>query len=155
MDFQELLNHPEFPEGTCWQRKRFQTNQTVFREGEEGAQIYIVLSGLVRVLGNVTLDDQRRISPGFSELGEGEVFGELALFDGQPRSASVVAARDSELAVIAGDDLMAFFDSHPDIGYAVLKTLIRGLSCRLRKSNERFFHFFAWGLKARGMDGLL
>lgn len=147
-----LLQHPEFLDGQHWSRQHFRVNQTIVAEGDPGTQIYLVLGGRVRVLGDVVLDGERRIRPGFFELEAGEVFGELALFDREPRSASVVAVTDCELAAIDGDRLLQFLDQHPDIGYAVLKELVMALVGRLRNTNRKLFSLMAWGLKARGLD---
>lgn len=147
-----LLDHPAFSEGEDWQRQRFAANATIVEEGQVGGQIYLVLTGRVRVLGDVYLDEERRIRPGFFDLDAGEVFGELALFDREPRSASVVAVSDCELAVIDGDRLLAFLDAHTDLGYGVMKDLISALVVRLRKTNRKLFSLMAWGLKAHGLD---
>lgn len=148
----KLLEHPDFLEGRSWRRRTVQANEIIFDAGETSQDVYLILKGRVRILGNVDLDDQRRIHPGFSELGEGEMFGELPLFDGQPRSASVMALEETELAVLDGECLMAFLDSHPELGYPIFKELIHTLVARLRKANQRIFSLFAWGLKTRGID---
>lgn len=147
-----LLHHPEFVEGQYWLRERFRANQPIVEEGKIGSEIYLVLSGRVRVLGDVSLGEDRRIRPGFFDLDVGEVFGELALFDREPRSASVVAVSDCELAVIDGDRLLEFLDHHTDIGYEVLKDLVSALVGRLRNTNRKLFSLMAWGLKAHGLD---
>lgn len=147
-----LLENPEFPEGEYWRRRHVGANTVVFHEGERGREIYLILSGSVRIVGNVDLDEQRRIKPGFSELSQGELFGELAMFDDEPRSASVVTVTDVELAVMDGVALLQFLDAHPQIGYPIVKELISTLVMRLRKANQRIFSLFAWGLKSRGID---
>jgi CRP/FNR family transcriptional regulator, cyclic AMP receptor protein len=147
-----LLDHPDFEEGVVWTRCKYAADETVFSEGDHGSQVYLILKGSVRVVGNVDLDDNRTVHPGFSELDEGQVFGELPMFDGEPRSATVVALSDCELAVLEGEQLMAFLDAHPDLGYPIFKELIHLLVGRLRQANRRIFSLFAWGLKLRGID---
>lgn len=148
----ELLEHPDFVEGVYWCKRHYAANHTLFAEGDHGLEVYLILKGAVRVVGNVDLDDQRKMHPGFSELGEGQVFGELPLFDGEPRSATVITLKDCELAVLEGSRLMDFLDSHPDIGYPIFKELIHLLVGRLRQANRRIFSLFAWGLKVRGIE---
>jgi CRP/FNR family cyclic AMP-dependent transcriptional regulator len=150
-----LLTHPDFREGEVWQRRHYPPNTTLFSEGDAGQEVYLILKGAVRVLGNVDLDDARHIRPGFGDLGQGEVFGELALFDNQPRSASVVTVKECDLAVIDGEKLMQFLDSHPDVGFPLIKDLILILVRRLRMANQKIFALFAWGLKVRGIDKYL
>ncbi|OGT18994.1 MAG: hypothetical protein A2V90_04460 [Gammaproteobacteria bacterium RBG_16_57_12] len=150
-----LLVHPEFLEGTHWEIRSVAGNDYVFREGEQNNDVFIILSGTVRVLGTVDLNKDTHVSPGFSDLGEGQVFGELPLFDKQPRSASVAAVNDCELAVLHGDKLIEFLDAHPDIGYNILRGIVESLVERLRKANQRVFSLFAWGLKSSGIDQYL
>lgn len=150
-----LLEHPEFKEGVCWRRQQVEANAVIFHEGEPGKEVYLIHSGRVRVVGNVDMDGLRQVHPGFSELSEGDVFGELVLFDDQPRSASVHCVMDSELIVIDGPELMSFLDRYPDIAYPIFKELIYILVGRLRQANKRIFSLFAWGLKARGFAGLV
>lgn len=147
-----LLDHPSFEEGLLWKRRMVVANETLFAEGDQGSEVYLILKGSVRVVGNVDLDDHRTVHPGFSDLGEGQIFGELPLFDGEPRSATVVALTDCELAVIEGERLMSFLDEHPQLGYPIFKELIHLLVGRLRQANRRIFSLFAWGLKMRGID---
>ena len=148
----KLLDHPSFKEGVVWTRRKIMADETLFSEGDEGTEVYLILNGTVRVVGNVDLDDKRTVHPGFSDLNEGQVFGELPMFDGEPRSASVVALTDCELAVLEGERLMAFLDAHPELGYPIFKELIHLLVGRLRQANRRIFSLFAWGLKMRGID---
>lgn len=148
----DLLSHPDFHEGREWWRRTVKANDTIFAEGECGKEIFLILSGQVRVIGNVDLDNDKHVHPGFSDLGAGEVFGELAVLDGEPRSATVSATMNSELAVLDGEKFVAFLDSHPDIAYPISKELIAILVKRLRAANRRIFSLFAWGLKARGID---
>ena len=148
----EILDHPDFKEGVLWVRRKLRAEETVFSQGDRGLDVYLILKGTVRVVGKVDLDDQRTVHPGFSDLGEGQVFGELPMFDGEPRSATVVALTDCELAVLAGEQLMAFMSVHPELGYPILKELIHLLVGRLRQANHRIFSLFAWGLKMRDID---
>jgi len=90
--------------------------------------------------------------PGIFELGEGEVFGELALFDPGPRSATVVAVVDCELAVLDGPSLLAFLDGHPEEGYGIMKDLVVTLVGRLRGTSRKLLAVLAWGVQARGID---
>ncbi len=147
-----LLEHPGFREGVLWHTRHLSPNHTVFAEGERSHEVYLILAGNVRVVGNVNLDEHRQLHPGFSELGKGQLFGEMPLFDGEPRSATVVTLSDCELAVMDGDRLMAFLDAHPELGYPIYKELIHSMVGRLRQANKRIFSLFAWGLKMRGID---
>ncbi len=147
----ELLSRPEFNE-RYWARRCYHGGDVIFKEGDDGVSVYVVLRGNVRVSASINIEGGRQIQPGFSDLGEGEVFGELALFDRQPRSATVVAIDEVELAEIDGGRLLRFFDEHPELGYPIVRELTNTMVGRLRKANQRVFSLFAWGLKARGID---
>ncbi len=148
----ELLTHPDFREGEVWERVRCAEGETVVREGEPGDSVFVVLTGQVRVLTRVSVDEGHAIRPGVAELGPGEVFGEMALFHPGPRSASVVAVTDAELARIPAGALERFLDARPELGYRLLKHVLATLVARLRRSNTRIAALFAWGLKAHGLD---
>lgn len=150
-----LLDNPDFRSALAWRRGLFKAGVAIIREGQQADAVHVILQGKVRVLGTVELDGDKKMRPGLSDLGEGEVFGELCLFDHQPRSASVVALTDCELAVIERDALLAFLDAHPEVGYAVLKELVQSLVDRLRQGNRRVSALMAWGLKAHHMDNVL
>lgn len=147
-----LLQHPEWKENVDWQRRRYAANDFVFREGDQADKVYLVLDGTVRILADLELEEGRCIHPGVCDLGEGEVFGEFALFDRGERSTSVMTVTDCEVAELSGERLLDFLDAHPETGYAVLKELIVTLVSRLRSTNKKLFSILAWGLKARGLD---
>lgn len=148
----QLLNDPGFREGTDWLRRDWSANQDVFREGDEGKQLYILLEGAVRITGDVVLDQERRIHPGFCDLEKGAVFGEMVLFDDAPRSATVKTITSCQMAVIDGARLLEFFAGRPDVGYRVLYELMQITVQRLRQTNKKLFTLLAWGLKAHQID---
>ncbi len=150
--FASLLQHPDLKEGADWHRRRYAANEFVFREGTDADTVYLVLEGSVRILADLELEEGRHIHPGVCDLGAGEVFGELALFDHGGRSTSVMTVSDCEIAELPGDRLLAILDANPELGYRVLKDLFNTLVGRLRSTNKKLFSILAWGLKARGLD---
>jgi CRP-like cAMP-binding protein len=151
-EIRSLLERADFREGEHWQRRQLEAGRTVFREGEAGSELYLVLEGSVRVMGDVELEARRHIQPGFCDLPAGALFGELALFDQGPRSATVVAVQDTELAVIDGRQLLEFFEKNPEVGYRIMKSLMMILVGRLRSTNKKLVSLFAWGLKAHQIE---
>lgn len=127
-------------------------DEIIVREGDPGDELHLILSGTVRVLAELDLEQGRHVRTGFFELGAGEAVGELALFDKQPRSASVVAITDCEIATITGDAFWNFLDAHPEVGYRVLRDIVTLLTKRVRTTNRKLCSVFAWGLKMRGID---
>jgi len=148
----EILRDPGLLDAGIACRRRFGTGQQIIVEGSVDRSVYLVEEGTVRVSERVRLEDSRHIQPGLCDLGVGEVFGELSLFEAGPRSASVVAVGPCELLVFDAEALAAHFDRHPESGYVVLKDLFSVLSQRLRRADRRLGSLFAWGLKAHGID---
>ncbi len=148
----QIISDPQFAEGVSWRRRRFEPNEVVVREGEDDRQMYLVESGALRVSGRVELEDSRHIQPGLCDLGAGDVFGELTLFEAHPRTASVVALEPGVLVEIDCDQLSRYLDARPDVGYVLLKAIFGVLIDRLAKANQRVEQLFAWGLKVHGID---
>ena len=109
--------------------RSFGTGEVVFREGDEGDTCYVVRSGSARAVREHS--DGRSIT--LATFGPGEIFGELAMFDAERRSATVEALEDTEAAAILGADMRRLLGSHPDIAVKMLG----GLARRLRETNER------------------
>lgn len=149
---EKIFKHPEFVEGVHWQEKKYLANEHIVHSGDTSQDLYYLKGGIARVIGKVTLDDNRNVNPGVCDLNAGEMFGELVLFDQQPRSASVVCVSDCDVIVIDGKLFLAFMETHKDIGFDVLKYFMNSLVKRLRDSNKKIFSLFSWGLKAHGID---
>jgi CRP/FNR family cyclic AMP-dependent transcriptional regulator len=103
-------------------------NTVLMRQGESPASLYVVLSGKVRV--SVSDEDGRELV--LATLGPAETFGELALIDDEPRSATVAATEESRIAVVSKDDFKRCLSRNPEIAINLLKHLSR----RLREVNE-------------------
>lgn len=112
------------------QERRFATGQEIFREGDAGDGVYGVRDGLVeisRALGG----DTRRV---FSRFGSGDVFGEMAVIELQPRSATATAARDTVAWFIPRGDMLAFIERSPGLALHLLQLV----SHRLREFNQQY-----------------
>jgi CRP-like cAMP-binding protein len=109
--------------------RQFVAGQVVFREGDGGDTCYIVRSGLARAIRQHS--DGRTIT--LSHFGPGDIFGELAMFDAEPRSATVDVIDDAEVMGIPGRDMQRLMREHPEIAVK----LNAALAQRLRATNER------------------
>jgi CRP/FNR family cyclic AMP-dependent transcriptional regulator len=107
-------------------------DEHVFEEGEPGDAMYFILSGEAAVLKVVDRDKKEYKSLGI--IAEGEFFGEMALFDNQPRSATVVARTDLELLRLSRQELLDLPDMDARTATSVLSSMIVVLSRRLRES---------------------
>jgi CRP/FNR family transcriptional regulator len=101
----------------------------VFHEHDPGDACYIIRSGSARVTREHS--DGRAIT--LANLGPGAIFGELAMLDGEARSASVEATEDTELLALPARDVRALIRAHPEMG----EKLVVALTRRLREANER------------------
>lgn len=113
-------------------RRRFKGGETIFWEGEPGVGMYIVQEGLVKITKNVAGGQPEELAT----LSQGEFFGELALLDESPRSASAVAAEDSRILGLFRPDLMALIERKPRLGNHVLFQLALLIGERLKHTNE-------------------
>ena len=130
----------------------YSVHDTIVSEGMDDRRFYLIEKGRARVTGRVALDGGRHIQPGLCDLGPGEIFGELSLFDIRSRSASVVALDDVEALEFDAQALEGYLDEHPAQGYLVLKDVLKILTTRLRQTDRRWEQLFAWGLKKHGID---
>src|ERR1700683_4568625 len=107
----------------------FAAGEVVFREGDESNTCYVVRSGHTRA----TREHQDGRSITLARFGPGDIFGELAMFDDERRSATVEAVEGTEAIAILGGDMRRLLREHPDIAVKLLAALGR----RLRETNER------------------
>jgi CRP/FNR family cyclic AMP-dependent transcriptional regulator len=108
--------------------RNYHKNTMVICEGDRSDSLYVVLSGKVKVF----LSDEDGKEVTLNLQGEGEYFGELALLDDAPRSASVITVEDTKLAVIS----KAAFDECMEKNPSIALKIIRGLARRLRDLTE-------------------
>jgi len=109
--------------------RQYEAGEIVFREGDEGGTCYVVRSGVARAIREHP--DGRSIT--LSHFTAGDIFGELAMFDDSPRSATVDVLEDTEVIAIPGRDVQRLISDHPEIAIK----LIGALAQRLRATNER------------------
>lgn len=107
----------------------FEAGQVVFRKGDASDTCYIVRSGRARALREHP--DGRAIT--LSTFGTGDIFGELAMFEDERRSATVEALERTSVLAILGPDMRRLMSIHPGISMRLAIALGR----RLRESNER------------------
>lgn len=109
--------------------RSFEPGQAVFREGDASDTCYVVRSGHARAVRSHS--DGRTIT--LASFGPGDIFGELAMFDAERRSATVEAIDSLEAVALLGNDMRRLVRAHPDIAAKLLTALTR----RLRAANER------------------
>jgi len=109
--------------------RSFDRDQVIILAEEEGDALFIISQGEVKV--SIVSEDGREVI--LSMLGDGAVFGELALLDGKPRSANVVATRDTQLYMVRRADFLQLLYRVPQIAVALLAEL----ASRLRRTDRK------------------
>ncbi len=115
--------------GSYMKTRKVERGATIFSKGDPGTGLLGVLSGAVKV--SVASADGKDIV--LNVFHEGEIFGEIALLDGRPRTADAIAMSDGDLVVIERRDFISFLNGNPDV---TLK-LIEILCARLRRTSEQ------------------
>lgn len=112
--------------------RHYKEGETVFSEGEPGAALYIIKKGFINIY---KVHEEEKIL--LVRLLPGNFFGELALFDESPRSATAIAAKETTLYALSQADLAQFSEKNPSIGFKISMRLGAILSQRLRMANSQ------------------
>ena len=110
------------------QHLRYARNSVIITEGDFSDSLYIVNKGKVKIY----ISDNNGREMLLRNLGPGDYFGELALLDKKPRSASAITLCDCQLSVISSKDLMQCLESNPEMNASLLQVLVK----RLREATE-------------------
>ncbi|MBL9170372.1 MAG: cyclic nucleotide-binding domain-containing protein [Verrucomicrobiales bacterium] len=105
----------------------------ITRQGQPGDAMYFILTGEVRV--RLLIAGKESV---LATLEAGEFFGEMALFDDGPRSADVIANRDTSVVKLTGDSLNQICAQVPELATPLLFALGKSLAARIRADNKRF-----------------
>lgn len=112
----------------------FEDGQIIVAEGDTDRSLHVVIEGGARICVMSRAGDEVTLA----RIPKGDCFGEMALFDGRPRSASVIAEGETTTFVVTRDDLVAWLATRPQAALALLETL----ALRLRKTDESLTDFF-------------
>jgi len=112
---------------------RYEKDHYLFRKGDQSKDLYIIFSGHVEISSGASDNDE---SIHFPVLGDGTIFGEIAFFDNNPRTASIKTLDHLEAIVLSQEDFFRFEEANPKLAIKVLKEFARIISERLRWSDE-------------------
>ena len=126
---------------------RLETEELLFSKGDPGDALYGILSGAVRI--SITSADGKEVV--LNIAGPGEVFGEIALLDGQARSADATATMATELVMVRRSEFQEYLRAEPQLSQHLLTLLCQ----RLRSSNEQIEDVAFLSLPARLAKKLL
>jgi CRP-like cAMP-binding protein len=124
------LNKPELDRlGSHARIQRYRANEAIFRKGDPGLTMLAVISGRVKI--SATSPDGTEVV--MNIIDTGEVFGEIALLDGKPRTADATAMGPTELLALDHRDFLSVLDQHPDVSRRII-----GILCeRLRRTSQQ------------------
>ena len=120
-------------------KQAFPKDAVIFREGDPGDRCYIITGGAVRISKFIPNIGEEALAV----LKPGDYFGEMALIDNFPRSATAVTNDDADVFSISKPDLDRVLIADRDLGYKLLWTFTRTLSRRLRETNDKLTGFLA------------
>ncbi len=109
--------------------RRYAPNEIVFHRGDPASHLYVLIAGTVKV----SLPDEQGREAIVALLRGGDVFGDLALFDDSPRSATVIAITETECFLLARDEFLALLEKSP----AAMRHVLRLLARMVRRLSTR------------------
>ena len=112
--------------------RTYASGDFVFKNRAPGEGMYIIMKGTIKITIGTRSGDERVLA----ELKEGDFFGELALFDNEPRSANALATTDSKLIGFFTADLLSLQDRNPQMTNKIIMNLGSMLGERLRNTNH-------------------
>ncbi len=118
-----------------------QPGAVIFREGDQGAYMCIIAHGEVDVAKDMSCPGAAPLA----RLGPGKTFGEMALIDTQPRSASVIAHSKALLLVMTEQNFAGLAEERPQCAIALLRKIARMITERLRRTSGALSEYLAAG----------
>lgn len=113
-------------------RRKYKKSEPVIRQGDPGLGMYIIVKGRVEIME----EDEKAGRRILAKLTDGAFFGDLALLDESPRSASAIALEDSDIIGLFRPDFLDLLYRKPKLGIKVLFALARVIGERLRHADE-------------------
>ena len=111
----------------------FHRDESILEENDSGNSLMVILSGEVRITQRAELSGEETLTV----LRKGDFFGEMALLEDLPRSATAIAHSDTVIMEIGRERFMRFVEKDPASGVKILITLARSLSARLREADGK------------------
>jgi CRP/FNR family transcriptional regulator, cyclic AMP receptor protein len=132
---------------SCIVGKSVPRASTIFAKGDPGSSLFVICKGAVKIaVPSVNGHDAV-----FNLIGQGHIFGEIALLDGRPRTADAIATTDCELFVIERRDFLPLLREEPEIAVKLIETLC----ARLRQTTDQAENLMFLSLPGRLAKALL
>jgi CRP/FNR family cyclic AMP-dependent transcriptional regulator len=130
--FSELSRRDMDRLGKLMVPRKVRAGEVIIKEGDQAAGFFIISSGKVEVVQGADGSNPEKLA----DLGPGDFFGEMALFEGFPRNATVRATEDTECLAMTRWDFTAEMKNHPEIAVGMVPVLVR----RLREVESKHTH---------------
>lgn len=122
--------------------EKFVSGEYIFREGENGNRLYLIVEGDVRISRDVPGSGEEALAV----LRPGSLFGEMAVFDRSERSTHAISNGGTTALTITRPDFEMLLDFNRELAYKVLWSVTRLLSTRLRNTNDSLRSFLAMSM---------
>jgi CRP/FNR family transcriptional regulator, cyclic AMP receptor protein len=129
-------------------QRKLRKGEILLREGDVGREMFFLRTGEVIISKHV----KGRVEQVLARMGPGDFFGEMGLFDRQPRSATIQADTDVVVLELDGDNLEQLVARSPRAASAFFYQMVRVFIQRLRDSTSLVAEVTRWGLEATGLD---
>jgi CRP-like cAMP-binding protein len=116
---------------------------TVFIENMPGESLFLVKKGTIRISKMFSEGDEKTLVV----LGPEDIFGELAVLDGLPRSATARVAEDAELISLKKKDFERLCTEYPPLALKLITNIVKVFSQRVREANEEYRDMLTWTLQ--------
>lgn len=140
--FRELDGEELREVATICREEHFKSGEYIFREGESGNRLYLVVDGEVRISREVPGSGEEALAV----LKPGSLFGEMAVFDRHERSTDAISNGGTTCLTISRADFEMMLDLNRELAYKVLWGTVRLLSARLRSTNDSLRSFLAMSM---------
>jgi len=127
---------------SLFEEKMIGEGATVFVEQMPGESLYLICEGTVKISKMIAEGEEKTLVI----LGPEDVFGEMALLDGAPRSATARVAENARLLAIKKKDFEVLCESNPRLGMKLMRNIVRLFSQRIRENNDEYRQMLIWSL---------
>jgi CRP/FNR family cyclic AMP-dependent transcriptional regulator len=128
---------------TFCEMREMSESTTVFIENMPGESLFLIKSGTVRISKMFAEGDEKTLVV----IGPEDIFGEMAVIDGLPRSATARVAEDAELISLKKKDLERLCSEDPALALKLVSNIVRVFSKRVRESNEEYRDMLIWSMQ--------
>ena len=126
----------------CEQR-RMGEGTTIFIENMPGEALFLIKKGIIRISRMFAEGDEKTLVV----LGPEDIFGEMAIIDGLPRSATARVAEEAELISLKKQDFEALCRQEPQLALNIVMNIVRVFSKRIREADDEYRDMLSWSLR--------